>query len=278
MYALISRYNVAAGAVRCFVLSCSFRVLPVLSNVTKGSNMTMRSSRCISSTAMALHRVFIAPIEQSNRILSRRIPPPRSRLSPILPQRRCYAALTTPERRLPHDDLIKSWSVIIVNEDGTLGEPRSTYDVLQSINRSVESLIQVSPSEEGAIPICKIMNKKAMRDAERAKAKAASRGGAVGTKTLELNWAIDRGDLGHRLEKMKKFLDKGLKVEISLASKRRGKQATEEEAKALLKKIREVVKGVNGAKEVKPMEGHLLKTATLYIGKMETGKESAKEE
>ena len=244
-------------------------------NLTKAVVMAMRSSRCIFSTATALHRVFIAPIEQSTLLIT---PPPRARPSPAFHQTRCYAAPPFPERRLPHDDLIKSWSIILVNDDGTLGEPRSTYDVLQTIDRSVETLVQVSPNEDATIPICKIMNRKAMREAEKAKAKAASRGGLVGTKTLELNWAIDRGDLGHRLDKMKKFLDKGLKVEIALASKRRGKQATEEEAHALLRRIREAVKEVNGAKEVKPMEGRLLRTATLYIGKAEAGKESAQGE
>jgi translation initiation factor IF-3 len=241
----------------------------------KAVSMAMRSSRCIFSTATALHRVFIAPIEQSTLLVTPHLPPPRTRPSSAFHQTRCYAAPPFPERRLPHDDLIKSWSVILVNEDGTLGEPRSTYDVLQTIDRSVETLVQVSPNEDATIPICKIMNKKAMREAEKAKAKAASRGGLVGTKTIELNWAIDRGDLGHRLDKIKKFLDKGLKVEIALASKRRGKQATEEEAHALLRRIREVVKEVNGAKEIKPMEGRLLRTATLYIGKLEAGRESA---
>jgi translation initiation factor IF-3 len=115
------------------------------------------------------------------------------------------------------------------------------------------------------------MNKRAMRDAEKAKAKAARRGGGAGTKTLELNWAIDKGDLGHRLDKMKTFLEKGLKVEIVLASKRRGKQATEEEAQLLLRKIKDAVKEVDGAKEMKPMEGKLLRTATVYLGKAESG-------
>jgi translation initiation factor IF-3 len=115
------------------------------------------------------------------------------------------------------------------------------------------------------------MNKRAMREAEKAKAKAARSGAAAaGSKTLELNWAIDQGDLRHRLEKMKKFLEKGLRVEIALASKRKGKQATPEEAQALLKRIREVVKE-QGAKELKPMEGQMLRAATLYLGKVEQG-------
>jgi translation initiation factor IF-3 len=167
--------------------------------------------------------------------------------------------------------MIKAWSIRLVNQDGTLGDIRSTHDVLESIDRGVETLVQVSPEQPGVPPVCKIMNKRAMRDAEKAKAKAARRGGGAGTKTLELNWAIDKGDLGHRLDKMKTFLEKGLKVEIVLASKRRGKQATEEEAQLLLRKIKDAVKEVDGAKEMKPMEGKLLRTATVYLGKAESG-------
>lgn len=234
----------------------------------QAATMALRNPRCVFSTAKALHRVFVAPIEQSNLLLTRRLPLARTSQPPPPPsllQTRYYAAPVYSERRLPHDDLIKAWSVILVNEDGSLSELRSKQLVLESFDRATHSLVQVQPCEPGAAPICKILNKRAMRDAEKAKAKAA-RGTGAGTKTLELNWAIDRGDLGHRLDKMRKFLEKGLKVEIVLASKRKGRQASPEEAQALLKRIREVVGEVPGVRETKPMEGSVLKVATLYIG------------
>jgi translation initiation factor IF-3 len=217
---------------------------------------------------MALHRVFIAPIEQSNLRFAQRISPSKITSPSLLlsQQRRSYAAPS--ERRLPHDDLIKSWSVILVKEDGTLSEPRSKADILETMGRAVNTLIQVAPGEPGMPPICKIMNKRAVRDAEKVKAKAA-RSGAVTTKTLELNWAIDMGDLGYRLERAKQFLGKGYKVEVVLASKRKGKQATPEEAQALIDKSMTMVGEVDGAKEVKPMEGKLLGTATIYLGKVQ---------
>jgi translation initiation factor IF-3 len=167
------------------------------------------------------------------------------------------------KRRLPRDDEIKSWSVSLVSEEGKLNEPRSTADILSSIDRKTHSLVVVVPGEPGVPPICKIMNKQAMREAEKAKTKASKNPGAT-IKTIELNWAIDGNDLGHRLNKVKEFLSKGFKVEVALAEKRKGRKATEEEAEGLLRKIREAVKEVDGAKETKPMEGKLLKPATLY--------------
>jgi translation initiation factor IF-3 len=225
----------------------------------------MRSSRCLFNTTVALYRVFVAPIEQSNLRVTRLISSSAISRSfaPSLflsQQTRCYAVLARP----PRDEEIKSWSVVLVDEDNKLSEPRQTFDILQNINRKVESLVVVAQGEPGAFPICKIMNKQAMREAEKAKAKAA-RGSGITTKTMELNWAIDKGDLGHRMDKLKQFLGKGFRVEVLLIPKRKGKQATEEEARAVLKKVKDAMAEVEGSKEMKPMEGQLLRTATMYL-------------
>jgi translation initiation factor IF-3 len=193
----------------------------------------MSSSRCALSTAAALHRVFIAPIEQSQLQFARRSVsttsaprcPNRAPKLLFFQQQRCYASSPAVKSRLPRDDEIKSWSVTLVGEDGKLQEPRSTAAILESIDRKKDSLVVVVPGEPGVPPICKIMNKQAMREAEKAKAKSAK--GVVTEKTIELNWAIDGNDLSHRLVKMKGFLDKGNRVEIVMGAKKRGRKATE---------------------------------------------------
>ena len=135
----------------------------------------MRGSICAFNPAAALHRVFIAPIERSKLQLIPQASSPYSFLSaaPKLSsqQRRCYAEPA--KRRLPRDDEIKAWSVALVNEDGRLEDPRPTYDILQSIDRKTQSLVTVAAGEPGVPPICKIMEKKEMREAEKARAKAA---------------------------------------------------------------------------------------------------------
>lgn len=234
----------------------------------------MRSSRCAFSTAAALHRVFIAPIEQSQLQFARRTVSsastrclnraPRLVLSQ---QQRCYASSAAVKSRLPRDDEIKSWSVTLVGEDGKLQEPRSTAAILSDIDRKKESLVVVVPGEPGVPPICKIMNKQAMREAEKAKAKSAK--GVVTEKTIELNWAIDGNDLSHRLVKMKGFLEKGYRVEVVMGAKKKGRKATEEEGEALLGRIRGGVREVEGAKQLKPMDGKLLGVATItFEGKV----------
>ena len=84
-------------------------------------------------------------------------------------------------------------------------------------------------------------------------------------KQLELNWAIDPNDLGHRLNKMQEFLEKGWRVEIILANKRRGRQASAEEAAAVIKRIRGIAKEVEGAKEWRSVDGKVLGQMTMFF-------------
>lgn len=231
----------------------------------------MKSSRCLFSTATALHRVFIAPIEQQS--LLRLAPHSISHLVRLPThhhiQHRTLVSSTKAEKsRLPRDDEILAWSVSLATDSG-LQDARSTADILASLDRKTQSLCVVVPGEPGVPPICKIMNKQAMREAERARHKAAKTQGGVTQKTMELNWAIDGHDLEHRLGKLRGFLEKGWRVEIVVAGKKKGRKASEEEGESVLKKIRGVLNEVGG-KEIKPMEmkkvgdGKLLGQATLY--------------
>ncbi|TAQ90598.1 hypothetical protein B7494_g1057 [Chlorociboria aeruginascens] len=237
-----------------------------------------RSSRCLFNTASALHSVFIASIEQSQtQLLLRRSSPaafPNTAPKLFPPRRRCYAISSRPESapsksgKYPRDDGISSREVIMVDREGKLQEPVPTREVLSSINRNTHSLIIVAMGEEGAPPICKIIDKRLAREQELARMKQAKQmksnvGNIV--KTLELNWAIDGNDLEHRLKKMKEFLEKGNRVEIVLAPKRKGKKASEEEAESLLEKIRENVKSVPGGQEWKKFEGKILGQGLMFF-------------
>ncbi|KAK4979535.1 hypothetical protein LTR66_010461 [Elasticomyces elasticus] len=154
--------------------------------------------------------------------------------------------------------------IILVNpETNKLEDPRTRFDILNSMDREVDRLIQVSPPEPenpDYIPTCKILSKKETYESERTKAKIAykAKSGATEsrTKSLEINWAIDGNDLGHRLRRLQEFLDEGKKVEVTLAAKKRGRKATPEEAGRVLSRIGEVVDSVGG-RQTRPMEGKL---------------------
>ncbi|KAF2860001.1 hypothetical protein K470DRAFT_277295 [Piedraia hortae CBS 480.64] len=118
--------------------------------------------------------------------------------------------------------------------------------------------------EKITLPICKIVKKKELylRDKEKKKKKE----GKERAKTIELNWAIDGNDLAHRLGKLKEFLEEGRRVEVLLAVKRKGgRRASTEECKRLLEKIRGTVGEVEGAGEMKPMEGKVGGFVTMTL-------------
>lgn len=232
----------------------------------------MRNSRCAFSTAAALHRVFIVPIEHS---CVRRIPnipaapAPKQHLARV--QQRNYASLPTAKQRLPNDDEIPYSMVRMVSDDNKLSAPQYTSAVLRSIDRKTESLVMValpSPpnpeSDEPSYPICKILSKQALREAQKARNKMKEAPSAT-LKTIELNWAIDPNDLRHRLERVKEFLSKGWRVDVIMAGKRKGRKATAEEAEALVKKVREALQEVEGSKEWKAMEGRVGGAATIFL-------------
>lgn len=148
------------------------------------------------------------------------------------------------------------------------GQPRTKWDILNTIDTKTHRLVQLSPDEPGNrnfIPVCKIVSKKESYEAElrrKKQAKDQKRANKIvsemGAKTLELNWAIDQNhDLLHRIEKMKAFLSEGRRVEIVLASKKGGRKATREECEGVLNKIRQAAGEIEGVKESKEFSGKL---------------------
>ena len=149
-------------------------------------------------------------------------------------------------------------------------QPQTRFDILNRLDRNTHRLIHPNDAFYDGLPVCKIINKKdaytiqkqRKEDAKERK-KIADKEKSV--KTLELNWAMDGNDLGHRLSKVEEFLRDGRRVEVILASKKRGRKASVEECNEVLKRIREVVGGVEGAKEAKGMEGKVGGFATLFF-------------
>ena len=114
-----------------------------------------------------------------------------------------------------------------------------------------------------------------MRLAEKAKLKAA-KGTGVTQKTMELNWAIGKGDLGHGMGKWGGWLERGWRVEVVIAGKKKGRKATEEEARELLGAIGGVMAEMGG-REMKPVEGKVLGTLTMFLeGKQQQQGKKAK--
>ena len=175
-------------------------------------------------------------------------------------------SLGLPSSHPPRDDEIKAWRVYVVGADGRLGDLQILNEVLASRvldtkGKPTQFLQEVVPADVNRpYPVCKLYDKKAAREAEEAKRKAAKMT-KIQTKQLEVSWGMSDNDLGHRIVRLKEFLKKGWKVEVVFGSKRKGwmnkREASAEEAERVLQKLREAVNEVEGAKEWREMQGFL---------------------
>ncbi|KAH0547559.1 hypothetical protein FGG08_000284 [Glutinoglossum americanum] len=226
----------------------------------------MKAIQCLS-TAQCLRKVFISSIELVHPTSSlfahaTFLRPPTRLPLPVSVRTRSYAQATSVGRRLPRDEEIPASHVHLVDENGTFHPPTPLRKILTSFDRKLYNLVVVSSIESGRTPICKIISRRELRDRERAK---PTKNRANVVKQLELNWAIDSNDLGHRLNKMQEFLEKGMKVEVILASKRKGRKASVEEAATVVRRIRERSKEVEGAKESRSPDGKVLGQMTMFF-------------
>ncbi|KAJ9618943.1 hypothetical protein H2203_008759 [Taxawa tesnikishii (nom. ined.)] len=216
--------------------------------------------------AEALYRAFVLPsLAQSSRQSANQLRRPQClpRLSnrTILPSPRRSFTTSGPrlvQSRPPQkrtqlwDEEIRARRVQVVDDvTKSLLPPQLRNDVLSSLDRKTHRLV-VDPYLQDRVQKEQYHADKAKQAQQKA---AKKKGSPDSIKTLELNWAIDSNDLGHRLKRAEEFLQEGRKVEIVLAKKKGGRIATTEECEAVLERIEEVVENVKGAKESKRCRG-----------------------
>ncbi|CAI6332400.1 unnamed protein product [Periconia digitata] len=229
-----------------------------------------------SSTSRALYRIFIAPTLATPgpfRLQHTFLVPQAARLLPQIPTRGLKTAKRPPQRytltdAYTLDKAIDADYIDYVDLDGVFHENVYIHDVFSSYNRVTHYLLLVTPAsvdeagnpKPGSLPVCKIVAKIDLRMQFEKKVAIERRtqlGKGVGpsSKNLELNWAIEAGDLKHRLNKMRGFLEEGRKVEVLIGPKRKGRVATEQECENLLQSMKSTVQEIKGARQVTEPEG-----------------------
>lgn len=225
-----------------------------------------------ASPLRALYRIFVLPTvsTQTTPIRARPLlqspqPWPSTRQFSQTPFR---ARKTRPaERRSQRwDSEITALQIYLLDPttDTLVREVRTRFDVLNSLDTRTHRLVQLSPDEPenpDFIPVCKIVSKKEAYENEKKRRldskeqrKANARGSEANMKMLELNWAIDKGDVQHRCAKLREFLGEGRMVEVCFRGKKGGRKATMAECEDLLKTVRAVAEEFDGVKE-KGFEG-----------------------
>jgi translation initiation factor IF-3 len=233
----------------------------------------------ISGTSRALYRVFIAPNLRTSTTIPLLYAPafapsaPNTLSTPSLTPRTSIREKKYTKDTRRHalsdyyviDSAIEAEVINLVDPDGTYHKYVPLDQALRSFNKVTHHLVQMNPGkvdeagnqDPDNLPTCRVISKIDLRaqherklETMRRQEKGRSASGPT-PKSLELNWAIAPGDLKHRLESMKRFLREGRKVEVLLGPKKRGKKATQEEAEAVMKRVREAVEECKGSKEVK---------------------------
>lgn len=174
--------------------------------------------------------------------------------------------------RPPWDHEITDPQIMVI-DNGSAEGPLSTRYVLTKLEEG-ESLRMITPyvpaNAENKTPakyaVCKIVNKR--DEYERLKQLKEKKKTAVAakakTKEMELTWAIGGHDLATKLRQMGGFLNKGMKVELMIGKKKGGRAVEMDEAKDVLKKVKEEIEA-QGARETKKPEGQVGGTMRLYL-------------
>lgn len=186
-------------------------------------------------------------------------------------------------REFTVDEYIGSRFVIPKSPQGKLEEQATLFSLLSSIDRETECVIQrnrPNPDDPSDLPIVEVVSKESLRklieSREEAKAAQARNLRDVKPKQMELNWAISEHDLGLKMKQMAGFVEKGKRVELMLAAKKRQRKATPEEAGALVKQIKARVAEMEGA--VLSMEGKIGAQALIVVQKDKGATKSKKKD
>lgn len=248
----------------------------------------------LCSASRALYRVFVAPnVARPSTIApitSTLRAPPQIFTAQTPIRLKSFKKKDTQRHSLSDaytfDNAIKSDYINLIDDSGKMHRNVPFDEAMRSFNRTLNHLVLIEggkldmfgrPDPENP-PICKVVSKMDLRlkhqkklDLERKEKK----GTAVKDKNLELNWAIAPGDLKHRVKKLQEFLLEGRKVEVLIGPKRRGRQATEEECRALLKGVRGAVEEIKGVSEPKPPVGTIGGVMTMiFQGKKQENKQA----
>ncbi|KAK1835805.1 hypothetical protein QBC39DRAFT_339649 [Podospora conica] len=252
----------------------------------------MSAPRCLFNSAAALRRVFFSNALPSEATSSLRRPllllSHQPRRTAVWSKKRGRNTAEEDENRVKTDLNIRSPMIYLRDEEtGKLGDPQDTREVLRSLNLKTEMLVMVAESVDmagGAWPVCRVVDRQAAEEKERAKAREA-RQQSVMEKELEINWKIAGHDLDYKMRQLRTFLGKGFKVTVTLQKSRkvRGrKEATQEQVENTMECVEGVIAEVPGTKEIKEREGTVGETVIIVLQgqkvKAEKGEKVAKDE
>ncbi|KAI9312397.1 hypothetical protein BX666DRAFT_1881013 [Dichotomocladium elegans] len=146
------------------------------------------------------------------------------------------AGKVTPMSRPPRDEEITARFITFVDDKGQVLEQRiKLSQVLGQMDRQKYFLVQVTG---GQLPVCRLFEKKAMFERQKAKKKNSKASESAVTKEIMFGWHVSDHDMEHKLRHAKQFLEKGNKVKIEIVAKKNQVRPTKEEQMELVGRVK----------------------------------------
>lgn len=169
------------------------------------------------------------------------------------------------------DEDIQAYQVHVKDpETGKLNPPERLLAVLSTIDRNTQVVRALATSGDGPT-VVEIINRatlvERLKNKEISALESARATRAKKPKQIEVNWALSSNDLQFKLRQLREFVGKGKRVEILLASRKRQRKATPEEAENVVKEIQKAISEIEGCREVAPMEGRIGGQALMIVQK-----------
>jgi translation initiation factor IF-3 len=137
--------------------------------------------------------------------------------------------------------------VQIVNADGRLDPPQPLSAILASIDHK-KSFVQLVADDR---PIVKVLSKKETYDKAKALRKAKKNAErSQEDKEIQMTWGVAVGDLEHKINKVKKELEKKHRVNLIFAPKKRQPVPSPQERDEKVNEVLEMLKDIG--KESRP--------------------------
>ncbi|KAK4179186.1 hypothetical protein QBC36DRAFT_323160 [Triangularia setosa] len=252
----------------------------------------MKGSPCLFSSATAIRSVFLnnvatiaGPAHLQRLLLPSIATPPRRSFSgregPATNRFQLGTFRTPPnvDRREPKvtdgrvlNYNIRGQMVVVRTKEGTLSEPRDKVEVLRNLDLNKSALEMLAEPKPGQpFPICRIIlhedeQKKAYAQMKMEKRKLQT-AAKVAQKEIEMNWAMAPHDLATKIRRLKGFLEKGYRVDVTLMhpKKKSKRKASDEEAKRVFQEVIKVLEEAPGTTEYKARQGNVGKLQLLFL-------------
>jgi len=243
------------------------------------SQLNRTFSRCLRSLVRSQHQQYPAifrptlylATQRCNYVTKRKQPSSGGTLQVTQPKGAAKKAVDKLHEEFTLDeDIVHRWVQLKDAQTGKLKEAQTLLSILSTIDRDTHVVRQLGTPPNAPV-IVEITTLEALRS--RIQAKEASQAAAAKSlreskpKQIELNWAISGHDLDMKMKQLREFLDKGKKVEVLLAAKKRQRRATPEEAQEVIKHIRKTIAEIDRCKEIAPMDGNIGGQALMVVQK-----------